>query len=132
LFFGVSEKSPYKKGGMFNGANHLIFARAKSLRKNMTEAEKILWLHLKNHFGGLKFRRQHPFGIYIADFYCHGAKLIMEVDGNVHDNSEAKINDDIRQKKIEEDGINVIRFRNEEVFKNIEAVLERIKSHLIT
>lgn len=128
----MSEKSPYKKGGMFNGANPLIFERAKTLRKNMTEAEKALWLHLKNHFGGFKFRRQHPFGIYIADFYCHGAKLIIEIDGNVHDNSEAKINDDIRQKRIEEDGIKVIRFRNEEVFKNMEAVLEKIKSHLIT
>ncbi|MES1220348.1 MAG: DUF559 domain-containing protein [Bacteroidota bacterium] len=124
--------NPYKRGGMFDGANHLIFEMAKSLRKNMTDAEKILWFHLKENFEGFKFRRQHPLGIYIADFYCHKAKLIIELDGNIHDNTEVKINDEIRQRNIEEGGITVVRFKNEEIFKNLEKVLQEIKSHLIT
>jgi cyclase len=125
-------KNPYKKGGMFDGANPLIFAMAKDLRKNMTDAEKILWYHLKQNFEEFKFRRQHPLGIYIADFYCHKIKLVIEVDGNIHDNAEVKINDEIRQRNIEEGGIKVIRFKNEEIFKDLEMVLQKIKSHLIT
>ncbi len=62
-------KSPYKNDGMFAGANPLMFAKAKDLRKNMTDAEKILWQYLKNGIKSFKFRRQHPIGIYIADFY---------------------------------------------------------------
>lgn len=93
---------------MFNGANPLIFGMAKDLRKNMTDAEKILWFHLKQNLEGFKFRRQHPLGIYIADFYCHKVKLVIELDGNIHDNAEVKINDEIRQKNLEEAGIKVI------------------------
>lgn len=56
----------------------------------MTEAEKLLWFYLKEGFEGCKFRRQHPFGIYIADFYCHKIRLILEIDGSIHDLSEVK------------------------------------------
>lgn len=98
----------------------------------MTDAEKILWLYLKQHFEGFKFSRQHPFGIYIADFYCHKSKLVIEVDGKIHDDVEIKANDEARQQSIEEAGITVIRFRNEEIFKEPEMVLQKIKSHLIT
>jgi cyclase len=125
-------KNPYKKDGMFNGADPLIFEMAKGLRKNMTDAEKVLWFHLKQNFEGFKFRRQHPLGIYIADFYSHKVKLIIELDGNIHDNIEVKINDEIRQKNIEEAGIKVIRFKNEDIFKDLEIVLQKIKSYLIT
>jgi cyclase len=125
-------KGPYKKGGLFDGASPLIFEMAKDLRKNMTDAEKILWLYLKQHFEGFKFSRQHPFGIYIADFYCHKSKLVIEVDGKIHDDVEIKANDEARQQSIEEAGITVIRFRNEEIFKEPEMVLQKIKSHLIT
>ena len=98
----------------------------------MTDAEKVLWFHLKQNFEGFKFRRRHPLGIYIADFYCHKVKLVIELDGNVHDNADVKINDEIRQKSIEEGGIRIIRFKNEEIFKELEMVLQRIKLHLIT
>ena len=74
-------KSPHKAGGMFEGALHLIFENAKQLRKNMTNAEIALWIHLKGGMHGFKFRRQHPIAVYIADFYCHKVKLIIEVDG---------------------------------------------------
>ena len=125
-------RNPYKSGGMFDGASHLIFGMAKQLRKNMTDTEKILWSHLKQNINGYKFRRQHPFGIYIADFYCHKAKLIIELDGSVHNDENVKNNDEIRQRTIEERDIKVIRFSNERVFKDLEMVLQEIKSHLIT
>jgi cyclase len=71
-------------------------------------------------------------GIYIADFYCHKVKLVIELDDNIHNNTEVKINDEIRQKNIEEEGIKVIRFKNEDIFKDLEIVLQKIKPHLIT
>ena len=111
---------------MFFGASNLIFENAKLLRKNMTHAESILWSYLKVKPNGLKFRRQHPLGIYIADFYCHTLKLVIELDGSIHDNEEVKMNDEIRQKLIEEDGITVIRFKNQEISNNIENVLKII------
>lgn len=66
-----------------------IFSKAKELRKSMTIAEKILWKHLRNNkLNGLKFRRQHPLDIFIADFYCHPKRLIIELDGGIHDTLE--------------------------------------------
>ena len=97
----MSLKNPYKQGGMFEGASHLIFANAKYLRKNMTATETVLWMHLKNGINGFKFRHQHPIGLYIVDFYCHKAKLIVEIDGLVHNEPEVKRSDDIRQKELE-------------------------------
>ena len=75
---------------MFNEANPLVFELAKELRRNMTDAEIILWSYLKGGINGLKFRRQHPIGIYVADFYCHKIKLIVEVDGSIHNKKEVK------------------------------------------
>ncbi len=111
------------KANMFFGASKLIFENAKSMRKNMTDAENVLWGYLRAKPNGLKFRRQHPLGIYIADFYCHKLKLVIELDGSVHDNEEVKKNDALRQKLIEEDGLNLIRFTNKEVMNNIQNVL---------
>ena len=92
----------------------------------MTNAEKILWGYLKAKPNGYKFRRQHPIRIYIADFYCHKLKLVIELDGSIHDIEEVKANDMIRQKMIEEEGITVMRFTNEEVMNNINQVLKII------
>lgn len=112
---------------MFMGASDLIFKNAHALRNNMTPAEILLWGHLKGCQLGAKFRRQHPLGIYIADFYCHQHKLVIEVDGNIHDIPEIAIQDVERQLSIENDGIKVIRFKNEEIFSQLEKVLETIK-----
>ena len=112
--------------GMFFGASKIIFENAKELRKNMTEAERVLWGYLKVKPNGYKFRRQHPLGIYIADFYCHKLKLVIEVDGSIHDREEMKLNDAIRQKLIEEDGLTVIRFKNAEILNDIVTVLKVI------
>jgi cyclase len=120
-------KSAFKEGGMFNQAHPILFERAKSLRKNMTEAENILWGYLKAGINGLKFRRQHPIGIYIADFYCHRVKLVIEIDGKIHDDPQVKILDEQREGELEKWGYQVIRFTNEGLFRDIEKVLLTIK-----
>lgn len=76
---------------------------------------------------GTKFRRQHPLGIYIADFYCHQHKIVIEVDGSIHDVPEIAAADIERQRNIESDGIKVLRFKNEEIFSQLEKVLNTIK-----
>ena len=111
---------------MFEGASHLLFENAKQLRKNMTEAEKILWLYLRTGVNGYKFRRQHPMGLYIADFYCHKAKLVIEIDGSVHNHEDVKTADEIREKELQDWGYTVIRFTNQEIVGQIENVLKKI------
>src|SRR6266536_6063321 len=93
----TEKNNPFKKRGMFQGADSLVFELAKDLRRNMTTAEKVLWIYLRQGILGLKFRRQHPIGIYIADFYCHRVKLIIEVDGSIHDKKEVKEYDERRE-----------------------------------
>lgn len=115
---------------MFEGASHLIFQNAAQLRKKMTAAENVLWLHLREGVCGCKFRRQHPMGIYIADFYCHKGKLIVEIDGSIHHQPEIKENDEIREKALIAMGYQVIRFTNKQVMHEIEMVIEIIKKKL--
>jgi len=116
---------------MFYGASPELFARAKYLRFNQTPAEKLLWTYLKgNQLAGFRFKAQHPIQWFIADFYCHEAKLVVELDGAVHDNIDQQAYDDSRSYCLGELNIMVIRFRNEEVFANLEGVLTRIKQYL--
>ena len=116
-------KSPFNKEGMFNEANPLVFELAKELRRNMTDAEIILWNCLKVGINGLKFRRQHPIGMYIADFYCHRIKLIIEIDGSIHNKKNVKDYDERRENDLKGCGYNVIRFSNEHVLKERESAL---------
>ena len=95
--------------------------------EKMTEAEKVLCGYLKGGVDGLKFRRQHPVGIHIADFYCHKLKLIIELDGKVYERPEIKILDEHRENELREWGYEVIGFTNEELFQNIDKVLILIK-----
>ena len=81
------------KKGMFYKADPLIFSNARELRKRLTPAEQTFWLCLKQNFPEYKFRKQHPISIYIADFYCHKLKLVIEIDGSIHNSEEAKLND---------------------------------------
>jgi very-short-patch-repair endonuclease len=120
-----------KKPSMFYGAPPHIFDKAKELRNNMTEAEEILWEHLKKkQLGGFKFRRQHPVFEFIADFYCHQAKLVVELDGEYHNSDEQKYSDKERTKMMNEFGINVVRFYNNQVINNTNNVLNTIKNCL--
>ena len=97
---------------MFSGADKLLFERAAKLRRQQTFAEEILWNYLRTKPLGFKFRRQHPFSVYILDFYCHELKLAIEVDGSIHNIEEVKENDEIRQKQLEQDCNNFLRFSN--------------------
>lgn len=112
---------------MFEGANPLIFDLAKDLRKNMTQAELILWGYLKAGLNGLKFRRQHPLGIYVVDFYCHKLKLVIEIDGSIHNQLDIIESDKIRQQDLEKWGYSVVGFTNDEVVKSADNVLRTIQ-----
>ena len=118
------------KRKMFLGADNNIFENARLQRAQPTNAERVLWSYLQNRPLGFKFRRQHPAGIYIADFYCHALKMVIEVDGSIHDIAENIKNDIERQKYLESEGIKVIRFKNCEVEKELETVQARIEKFI--
>jgi very-short-patch-repair endonuclease len=116
---------------MFYGASPANFENARLLRENLTHAENILWQRLnKNQLNGFKFRRQHPMKNFIADFYCHTAKLVIEVDGEIHLTEFAKEYDEGRTYELAEFGIKVVRFTNLEIETDIDNVIEKIKCHL--
>jgi cyclase len=115
------------KRDMFYGADRLTFDKATELRKNMTLAELILWKNLKNRaLFKVKFRRQHPINIFIVDFYCHEFKLAIELEGEIHQNNKVHQYDSKRQKFIENLGIKILRFSNDQVIYNINIILEQI------
>ena len=108
------------------GTSPTIQASARELRRRSTEAERLLWDHLRNRrLAGLKFRRQHPLGPYIVDFYCAAHRLIVEVDGPIHAYTQEQ--DTIRSEWLDRYGYRVLRFTNEEVLYSLESVLERIR-----
>ena len=116
---------------MHLGASGVIFSKAKELRTNMTKAERILWEALRNgKRNDFKFRRQHPIYTFIADFYCHKAKLIIEVDGGLHKMIENKERDENRTIELEKYGLTVIRFSNEDILNNLDNVLCQIDNLL--
>ena len=99
--------------------------RAKELRREQTPAEKMLWeFLLDRQLGGYKFRRQHPIGRFIVDFYCADAGLVIELDGGLHVRQADY--DAARTQWMEDRDYHVIRFSNDDVADNIEGVLERI------
>lgn len=105
-----------------------MYEFSRELRQVETEAEKVLWEWLRNKkLNGLKFRRQHPLSSYIADFYCHEKKLVIELDGAIHETKENMDYDKTRTQQLNEEGIIVVRFRNEEVMNDIEAVIKKIR-----
>jgi leucyl-tRNA synthetase len=105
--------------------------KARELRKEDTHAESIIWDQVRNRkLGGYKIRRQHAIGKYIVDFVCLEKKLVIEIDGSIHDNSTEE--DKIREEDIKLNGYQIIRFRNQEVFKDIDSVLIQIRSKLDT
>ena len=100
------------------------------LRQSLTPAEAFLWKHLKaRQFEGKRFTRQHSIKNYIVDFYCAKERLIIELDGDVHNNENAKEKDEIRTIFLESLGYKVIRFENKMVFENLASVFMEIKKH---
>ena len=105
--------------------------RARRLRKNMTEQEKILWQYIrKRSIANCKFRRQYAIGNYIVDFICREKHLIIEIDGGEHNTENSLLYDNERTKYLESKGFKVIRFWNNEIENNIEGVYLEILKNL--
>ena len=116
---------------MHAGAKPELFRYAQEMRKNPTESEKALWNILRKfRYNGYIFRRQHPVDIFIADFYCHKLKLIVEVDGGVHDSEHAVEYDDGRSAELEKYGLSIIRFTNDQVQKEPDKVTLHLQDYI--
>ena len=101
--------------------------RAKQLRQSMTRAETLLWRYLKaHHVSGLGFRRQVPMQYYIADFVCHSARIVVEIDGESHDFAARQKHDPKRDTWFASQGYRVLRFTNDDVLGNLEGVMRSI------
>lgn len=111
---------------MFFGAQPDLFVKAKKLRVKMTEPEWVLWNRLRENQLGVRFKPQHPIDIFIADFYCHSIKLVIEVDGGIHELQ--KEYDAGRTNELKNHGITIIRFSNDEVLNHIEKVIKSIRN----
>jgi len=102
-------------------------SNARALRKTSTDAERILWSELRDHrLNGASFRRQVPIKNFIADFVCHAAKLVIELDGGQHFSDDAERADASRSAVIEAEGFKVLRFSNHDVMTSRAGVLETI------
>jgi very-short-patch-repair endonuclease len=118
----------YRGGYEFAG----LAKRARELRKKQTRAEELLWQLLRNRqLCGAKFRRQHQFGDYVCDFYGDEAKLVVECDGDPHDEPVRVERDAKRDAYLRSQGLKVLRFKNERVLNDSEKVLEEIATHLL-
>jgi very-short-patch-repair endonuclease len=111
---------------MFFGAYAEIFRNAANLRANMTPAEKLLWEELRMNKQGIRFKPQHPMIFYIADFYSYALRLVIEIDGPIH---QFKLDYDMeRTHAMELAGNKVVRFTNEQVLNQLPDVLKEIRT----
>jgi very-short-patch-repair endonuclease len=109
----------------------ILLAFARALRQSHSDAERLMWAILRGRrFCGFKFRRQHPVGRYILDFYCDEAKLAIELDGGQHNSDEARRQDAVRSEFLSKQRIDVLRFWNHELLEDLDAVLEAIHKTL--
>jgi len=116
---------------LHQGARASTHQHARELRQRTTEAEQKLWALLRNRqLKGKKFRRQHAIADYIVDFYCNESKLAIELDGNLHTETEAKEYDNSRTAFLNEMGITVLRFWNAELINDSAKVLQKISDYL--
>jgi very-short-patch-repair endonuclease len=103
---------------------------ARNLRREMTLPEVLLWEQLRAGKLGAKFRRQHPIGPYIADFYCASLKLVIEIDGEAHNRGDRPARDEVRDQHLADQGSRVLRFAALEVLKNMDGVLAVISAEV--
>ena len=127
----VIDKRELKQRGLVQGEFHLpykpeLVARARELRKRMTEAEKKLWQGYLRHFR-YRVLRQRPIDNFIVDFYCSKLRLVIEVDGETHFTEEGKGYDAERTTTLEGYGLRVLRFWNTDVIHNLQDVAEKIE-----
>jgi len=105
-----------------------VQARARELRHPLTPAEELLWHRLRDRRSDRKFRRQCPIGPFVVDFYCHEARLVVEVDGDVRTIEGQVARNQDRTEWLEERGYQIVRFKNEEVQRDPDSVIEEIVS----
>jgi very-short-patch-repair endonuclease len=111
--------------------NESLKEYSKKLRRNMTDAEKLLWSKLRGRqLKGFQFNRQKPIGNYIVDFYCRKAKLVIEVDGGQHYQHDGREKDKVRDAYMSQLGLRVLRFSDRDVLVNIDGVFEVISRYL--
>lgn len=122
---------PANGGGNYHAKRYTQSAlqQSKTLKRNMTDAERLLWYYLRGRTD-FSFRKQAPIGNYIVDFVCLKQKLIVELDGAQHGNAAGRVHDAGRDKFLSESGYRVLRFWNDEVFKNMDMVLNTIYENL--
>ena len=121
-----------KRKNMHLGAKPSLFRNADTLRRNLTEAEEILWNHLRNRqMEGVRFIRQHPLKGFVADFYAHQFKFIIEVDGGYHLDRAQQFYDKDREEILTDAQITILRFTNEEVLYHLNEVLACIREKII-
>ena len=104
--------------------NKHLKAIARELRKNSTPAEKVLWSHIRRKALGIEFHRQVPLLLYIVDFYCHEIGLAIELDGSIHESQF--LEDSERQESLEKWGVKFLRFSNQQIFSEIDDVIQTI------
>jgi len=124
----MEELDYLKIEGMFAGATAEVRKFAMRLRANTTDSEDKLWGYLKTKPQGLKFRRQHPFNLFVLDFYCHKLRLVIEIDGGYHFTRLQQEKDRNRTLGISKYKVDVIRFTNMEVIDDYESTIEKIDS----
>ena len=122
---------PNYDDGMWKGAPKESFDKARDLRRNATVAERLLWERLRNkQLDNYKFRRQHPVSLYIADFYCHQLKLVIELDGEYHLSDQQQQKDSEKTAALISNGLHVLRFTNYEVESHIDRVVQLIRDFI--
>jgi very-short-patch-repair endonuclease len=116
---------------MYYGADSNTLRAAHILRWSMTKAEAILWKRLKDRkLFQTKFRRQHAINIFIVDFYCHEYRLVIEVDGDIHNDEIANQYDLGRTEVLNNFGLKVIRFTNDQILYSLDSVIEKIHKEI--
>ncbi|MGY4520672.1 DUF559 domain-containing protein [Thermostichus sp. MS-CIW-30] len=127
----LSSRAAGEGGYELPKASQELIARARQLRREATTAESLLWELLRDRrLLGRKFRRQHPIGQFIADFFCDDARLIIEIDGAVHREPTQQERDRLREEILREHGFAILRFTNEQIFDRTEQVLQEIAAYV--
>jgi len=118
----------YSKRTMYQGAKPSTFRNAAFLRKHPTKAEEIRWERLRNNqIEGVHFRRQHPFDKYVPDFYAFSVRLVIELDGKIHEEKSVKLTDDEGEVNLKLHSLYILRYTNDEVYKTVDDVVEDIR-----
>jgi very-short-patch-repair endonuclease len=127
----LSSRAAGEGGYELPKASRELIARARQLRREATTAESLLWELLRDRrLLGRKFRRQHPIGQFIADFFCDDARLIIEIDGAVHHEPTQQERDRLREEILREHGFSILRFTNDQILDRTEQVLQEIAAYV--